>query len=130
MPDPSACFSGLRPKYTDTDAVSDMVAVFDDLPRHLSTRLVYNGKQQEAQAWIVLLKQLLAKRISAWAYAIIFHGYSPSYYGPEDQTEAKLIIHQDEVNQANELLEASASFFINLISRETTEGYSPHRPRR
>ena len=124
MQDPSTCFSGRRPKYTDTDAESDMVAVFDDLPRHLSTRLVYNGKQQEAQAWIVLLKQLLAKRISAWAYAIIFQGYSPSYYGPEDQTEAKLIIHQDEVNQANELLEASASFFINLISRETTEGYT------
>ena len=124
MPDPSTCFTGPRPKYTDTDAVSDMVAVFDDLPKHLSTRLVYNGKQQEAQAWTMMLKQSLGKRMSVWAYAVIFQGYSPVYYGPENQTEEKLIIHQDEVKQAYALLEASASFFINMISRETTEGYT------
>jgi hypothetical protein len=101
-----------------------MVAVFDDLPKHLSTRLVYNGKQQEAQVWTMLLKQSIGKRMSAWAYAIVFEGYSPADHGPEEHTEEKLIIHQDELTQANELLEASASYFISLISRETTEGYT------
>ena len=75
-----APFSGVRPKYTDTDAVSDMVAVFDDLPKHLSTRLVYNGKQQEAQVWTMLLKQSICKRLSAWANAVVFEGFQPEFF--------------------------------------------------
>jgi hypothetical protein len=101
-----------------------MVAVFDELPKHLSTRLVYNGKQQEAQVWTMLLKQSIFKRLSAWANAVVFEGFQPDEYGPQDPTELKLIAHQEEIAQANELLEASASYFISLISRETTEGYT------
>ena len=117
-------FTGTRPTYTRSDADSDMVAVFDDLPKHLSTRLVYNGKQQEAQVWTMLLKQSIGKHMSAWAYAVVFEGFVPAEHGPDDRTEEKLIIHQDEITQAIELLEASASYFISLISRETTEGYT------
>ena len=54
-----------------------MVAVFDELPKHLSTRLVYNGKQQEAQVWTMLLKQSIGKRLSAWANAVVFEGFQP-----------------------------------------------------
>ena len=111
-------------KCTEKDLSADMVAVFDDLPKVLNARLSFNGKVSESHIWIQMLQKSMKSRMTSWAYAVLFEEYDPTADATHSSTEAELKRHMHECEQYENLQASAAYFFLSLISRDTTEGYT------
>ena len=103
---------------------ADMVAAWDSIPKTIVSRLTYDGKDQGAHLWYKILKQNLKSRLSEWAFAVCFLSYTPQSAGMDYLThkDDRRTIWDKECAAADQLKAGFATWLLNLISRETTEG--------
>ena len=64
-----------------SDTTADMIAILDDFPKVVVSRLLFSGKIKDADNWAALLRRTLKLRVSTWQYEVLTGNWDPRPLG-------------------------------------------------
>ena len=91
-----------------------MVAVFDSIPKHVTMRMGFSGKVEDAAAWAAVLSQMLKQRLTPWQYAVVSGALRQDAVARRNDAE--------QIMAAATLNRAYAAYLVPLIDRDVAEG--------
>ena len=91
-----------------------MVAVFDTIPKHIQSRMLFSGKVEEAAQWSAVMQMALQARLSEWQFAVTS--------GELRYAAVFRRADEEEMLAARQITKAYAAFLLPLVDRGQPEG--------